>query len=58
MIQRASEANERAREKLRSIAKRYGLGDACVDFLSIEEGALHQFDMGLLPERLTSQKSN
>jgi hypothetical protein len=60
MIQRSSEANERAREKPRSIAKRYGLGDASMDFHSTEEvwEALHQFDMGLLPERLTSQKSN
>jgi hypothetical protein len=62
MIERASEANERARERLRSVARRHGLDDANVDFLLIEEvwEALHQFEIGLPPERLTSrrQKSN
>jgi hypothetical protein len=58
MIERASEANERARERLRSIARRHGLDDANVDFLLIEEiwEALRQFEMGLLPEWLTRAK--
>lgn len=57
MIERMSEANERARERLRSVAKRHNLDDANVDFLLIEEvlEALHQYDMGMLPERLTGR---
>ena len=62
MIERALEADERVRERLRSVARRHDLDDTNADFLSMKEvwEALRQFDMGLLPERLTSrrQKSN
>jgi hypothetical protein len=58
MIQHASETNEQAREKLKLIANRYGLGAANVDLLSVEEvwEALGQFNAGLLPGRLTGRQ--
>ena len=58
MIQHASETNEQAREKLKLIAKRYGLGATNVDLLSVEEvwEALGQFNAGLLPGRLTGRQ--
>jgi hypothetical protein len=58
MIQHASETNEQAREKLKLIAKRYGLPAANVDLLSVEEvwEAVGQFNAGLLPRRLTGRQ--
>ena len=53
MTQSAKETDEQARQRLQRVAVQYHLEIEYIDFVSIEEvrEALHQFDIGLLPER-------